>query len=118
VWRAEKSWNGVAILAHGCEPVLTRTALPGDAEDTQSRYIEAAVKGVLIATLYAPNGNPPPGPKFKCKLAWMIVIVLQEPRGSYTDVRMIGQRIRCSSAISSGLVMRESAVCQHSHCLV
>ena len=55
----------------GYEPVLTRTALPGDPADTQSRYIEAAVNGVLIATLYAPNGNPQPGPKFKYKLAWM-----------------------------------------------
>jgi exodeoxyribonuclease-3 len=71
VWRGEKSWNGVAILARGCEPVLTRTALPGDPSDKQSRYIEAAVQGVLVATLYAPNGNPLPGPKFKYKLAWM-----------------------------------------------
>jgi exodeoxyribonuclease III len=71
VWRGQKSWNGVAILAHGNEPVMTRTALPGDAADTQSRYLEAAVSGVLIATLYAPNGNPQPGPKFKYKLAWM-----------------------------------------------
>ena len=71
VWHGEKSWNGVAILGGGCEPVLTRTTLPGDPGDTQSRYIEAAVNGVLIATLYAPNGNPQPGPKFKYKLAWM-----------------------------------------------
>jgi exodeoxyribonuclease III len=71
VWRGEKSWNGVAILSRDCEPVLTRTELPNNAADTQSRYIEAAVKGVLIATLYAPNGNPQPGPKFKYKLAWM-----------------------------------------------
>jgi exodeoxyribonuclease III len=71
VWRGQKSWNGVAILAHGTEPVVTRTALPGDPADMQSRYIEAAVNGVLIATLYAPNGNPQPGPKFKYKLAWM-----------------------------------------------
>jgi exodeoxyribonuclease III len=71
VWRGERSWNGVAVLMHGCEPVLTRTALPGDPADTQSRYVEAAVNGVLIATLYAPNGNPQPGPKFKYKLAWM-----------------------------------------------
>ena len=56
----QKSWNGVAILASGCEPVLTRFALPGDPDDRQSRYIEAAVKGVLVATLYAPNGNPQP----------------------------------------------------------
>ena len=71
VWRGQKSWNGVAILARDSEPVVTRTELPGDPDDTQSRYIEAAVKGVLIATLYAPNGNPQPGPKFKYKLVWM-----------------------------------------------
>jgi len=71
VWRGEKSWNGVAILARGCEPVLTRNRLPGDPSDAQSRYIEAAVGGVLIANLYAPNGNPQPGPKFAYKLAWM-----------------------------------------------
>jgi exodeoxyribonuclease-3 len=71
VWRGEKSWNGVAILARDCEPVVTRTELPGDTSDRQSRYIEAAVNGVLIASLYAPNGNPQPGPKFNYKLAWM-----------------------------------------------
>jgi len=71
VWRGQKSWNGVAILGRGLEPVLTRTALPGDATDAQSRYLEGAVGGVLIATLYAPNGNPQPGPKFDYKLAWM-----------------------------------------------
>ena len=71
VWRGEKSWNGVAILGRGRGPVLTRTGLPGDPADMQSRYIEAAVNGVLIATLYAPNGNPQPGTKFKYKLAWM-----------------------------------------------
>jgi exodeoxyribonuclease III len=71
VWLGQKSWNGVAVLARDCEPVVTRTALPGDPDDTQSRYIEAAINGVLIATLYAPNGNPQPGPKFKYKLAWM-----------------------------------------------
>jgi exodeoxyribonuclease III len=71
VWRGQKSWNGVAILARGMEPVLTRNALPGDPEDDQSRYIEAAVNGVLIACFYAPNGNPQPGPKFDYKLAWL-----------------------------------------------
>ena len=71
VWRGQKTWNGVAILARGSEPVVTRTELPGDPADTQSRYIEAAVNGVLIASLYAPNGNPQPGPKFDYKLAWM-----------------------------------------------
>jgi exodeoxyribonuclease-3 len=71
IWRGQKTWNGVAILARGTEPVVTRTELPGDAADTQSRYIEAAVNGVLIASLYAPNGNPQPGPKFDYKLAWL-----------------------------------------------
>jgi exodeoxyribonuclease-3 len=71
VWRGESSWNGVAILAKGSEPVLTQAELPGDANDKQARYIEAAVNGVLIACLYAPNGNPQPGPKFAYKLAWM-----------------------------------------------
>jgi exodeoxyribonuclease-3 len=71
VWRGQKTWNGVAILAHGTEPVLTRAELPGDPADAQSRYIEAAVHGVLITSLYAPNGNPQPGPKFDYKLAWL-----------------------------------------------
>jgi exodeoxyribonuclease-3 len=71
VWSGERNWNGVAILARGTEPVLTRRALPGDDEDKQARYIEAAVNGVLVASLYAPNGNPQPGPKFAYKLAWL-----------------------------------------------
>ena len=71
VWRGERSWNGVAILARGCDPVVTNMALPGDLRDAQSRYVEAAVHGVLIGTLYAPNGNPQPGPKFEYKLLWM-----------------------------------------------
>jgi exodeoxyribonuclease-3 len=70
VWRGQSTWNGVAILARGAEPVLTRDELPGDPSDRQSRYIEAAVGGMLIASLYAPNGNPRPGPKFDYKLAW------------------------------------------------
>ena len=71
VWRGQRSWNGVAILARGAEPVLTRRALPGDDADGQARYIEAAVNGVLVGCLYAPNGNPQPGPKYAYKLAWM-----------------------------------------------
>ena len=71
VWQGQRTWNGVAILARGIEPMLTRTALPGDPDDTQARYIEAAVNGVLIACIYAPNGNPQPGPKFDYKLAWL-----------------------------------------------
>jgi exodeoxyribonuclease III len=71
VWRGQPVWNGVAILARGRRPILVRDALPGDPEDRQSRYIETAVGGVLIASIYAPNGSPAPGPKFKYKLAWL-----------------------------------------------
>ena len=68
--RGQKSWNGVAILARGAEPIVTQTELPGDPKDDQSRYIEAAVNGVIVTSLYAPNGNPQPGPKFAYKLKW------------------------------------------------
>jgi exodeoxyribonuclease III len=71
VWKGQRSWNGVAILARDVEPILIRAELPGDPEDKQSRYIEAAIKGVLIGCLYAPNGNPQPGLKFDYKLAWL-----------------------------------------------
>lgn len=70
VWRGQRSWNGVAILARGAEPMMTRRQLPGDPTDDQARYVEAAVNGVLIVSLYLPNGNPQPGPKFDYKLAW------------------------------------------------
>ncbi len=70
IWQGQKSWNGVAILARGADPIETRRGLPGDEGDTQSRYIEAAVSGVLIGCLYLPNGNPAPGPKFDYKLSW------------------------------------------------
>ena len=70
VWCGQRSWNGVAILARGAEPVETRRALPGDPADVQARYIEAAVGGVLVCSLYLPNGNPQPGLKFDYKLAW------------------------------------------------
>jgi exodeoxyribonuclease-3 len=70
IWLGQPRWNGVAILARGCEPVETHRGLPGDPDDAQSRYIEAAISGVLVGCLYAPNGNPVPGPKFDYKLAW------------------------------------------------
>jgi exodeoxyribonuclease-3 len=70
IWHGQKSWNGVAILARGTAPIETGRGLPGDPEDTQSRYIEAVVNGVLIGGLYLPNGNPAPGPKFDYKLLW------------------------------------------------
>lgn len=70
VWHGQMRWNGVAILGRDCEPVETRRGLPDDPDPTHSRYIEAAVCGVLVGCLYAPNGNPQPGPKFDYKLAW------------------------------------------------
>ena len=66
----QRPWNGVALLARDAEPVEIRRALPGDAADTQRRYLEAACAGVIVASLYLPNGNPQPGPKFAYKLAW------------------------------------------------
>ncbi len=71
VWHGQKSWNGVAILGRGVEPIETRRGLPGEPEDLHSRYIEAAVSGILIGCLYLPNGNPAPGPKFDYKLRWL-----------------------------------------------
>ena len=70
IWKGQQTWNGVAILARGRTPILTRAGLPGDPDKHQARYIEAAVNGVLIGCLYLPNGNPAPGPKFDYKLAW------------------------------------------------
>ncbi len=70
LWHGQQRWNGVAILARGATPVETRRGLPGDKDDTHSRYIEAAVSGVLIGCLYLPNGNPAPGPKLDYKLRW------------------------------------------------
>jgi exodeoxyribonuclease-3 len=71
IWHGQKSWNGVAILARGQEPAESRRGLPGDPEDTHSRYIEALIEGVLVGCLYLPNGNPAPGPKFDYKLRWL-----------------------------------------------
>ena len=70
IWHGQKSWNGVAILSRVGMPVETRRGLPGDPDDLHSRYIEAAVNGLLIGGLYLPNGNPRPGPKFDYKLLW------------------------------------------------
>jgi len=71
IWNGQKSWNGVAILARKELPQEIRRELPGDDADTQSRYLEAMVNGILIGCLYLPNGNPAPGPKFDYKLQWL-----------------------------------------------
>jgi exodeoxyribonuclease-3 len=70
IWQGQKSWNGVAILSKVGQIHETRRGLPGEPEDAQSRYIEAAVNGIVIGGLYLPNGNPKPGPKFDYKLRW------------------------------------------------
>jgi exodeoxyribonuclease III len=71
VWHGQKSWNGVAILARGADPVEVGRALPGDPDDLHSRYLEADIHGLLVGCLYLPNGNPAPGPKFDYKLRWL-----------------------------------------------
>ncbi|MBH1718076.1 endonuclease/exonuclease/phosphatase family protein, partial [Stenotrophomonas maltophilia] len=71
LWQGEARWNGVALLARGTMPVESRRRLPGEPKDTQSRYLEAAVHGVIVGALYLPNGNPQPGPRFDYKLRWM-----------------------------------------------
>jgi exodeoxyribonuclease III len=70
IWHGQESRNGVAILARGVQPVETRRGLPGDPDDTHSRYIEATVDDTIVGCLYLPNGNPAPGPKFDYKLRW------------------------------------------------
>jgi exodeoxyribonuclease-3 len=71
VWQGQKQWNGVAILARGSVPQETRRGLPRDPNDVHSRYIEAAINGIVVGCLYLPNGNPAPGPKFDYKLQWL-----------------------------------------------
>ncbi len=75
IWHGQKSWNGVAILSRVGTPVETRRGLPDDPDRAQSRYIEAAVNGIIVAGLYLPNGNPRPGPKFDYKMKWFGVLV-------------------------------------------
>ena len=71
LWSGQGPHHGVAILARGVDPIQTRRTLPGDPHDREARYLEAAVNGVLVGSLYLPNGNPQPGPKFTYKLAWL-----------------------------------------------
>jgi exodeoxyribonuclease-3 len=89
IWHGQKSWNGVAILSRVGKPVETRRGLPGDPEDSHSRYIEAAVNGILIGGLYLPNGNPRPGPKFDYKLAWFDRLIVHAAELIATDMPVI-----------------------------
>lgn len=92
IWLGQKSWNGVAILTRGQAPQEVQRGLPGDDADEQSRYIEAAVNGVLVACLYLPNGNPAPGPKFDYKLAWFerLIVHAQQLMASGAPVVLAG----------------------------
>jgi exodeoxyribonuclease-3 len=92
IWQGQKSWNGVAILAKGAEPMETRRGLPGDRSDSHSRYIEAAIDGVLVGCLYLPNGNPAPGPKFTYKLKWFerLIAYAQELAAAKLPVVLVG----------------------------
>ena len=71
VWHGQKSWNGVAVLARDADPVERQRGLAGEDEDEHSRYLEAEVNGLVVASIYLPNGNPIPGPKFDYKLRWI-----------------------------------------------
>ena len=77
IWHGQKSWNGVAILSRIGKPEEVRKALPGDPDDTHSRYLEAMVNGMLVGCLYLPNGNPAPGPKFDYKLKWFDRLIVR-----------------------------------------
>jgi exodeoxyribonuclease III len=89
VWRGQKTWNGVAILARNAEPILIRTALPGGRDDTEARYIEAAVRGIVVTSLYLPNGNPQPGPKFAYKLDWFRRLKLHAAKFLKQDIPVV-----------------------------
>ena len=82
LWHGQSSWNGVAILNKGSAPLEIRRGLPGNGKDDQSRYLEAAINGIVVACLYLPNGNPQPGPKFDYKLAWFERLI-QHAQGLY-----------------------------------
>jgi len=92
IWHGQKSWNGVAILSRVGKPQEISRTLPGDEEDTHSRYIEAAVKDIVIGCLYLPNGNPAPGPKFDYKLRWFerLIIHANELLASGSPVILTG----------------------------
>jgi exodeoxyribonuclease III len=89
VWRGQKTWNGVAILARNTEPELMRTELPGDRDDEEARYIEAAVRGIVVTSLYLPNGNPQPGPKFDYKLDWFRRLKLHAAKFIKQDIPVV-----------------------------
>ena len=88
----QRTWNGVALLARDADPIVVRRALPGDPTDLQARYVEAAIHGILVASIYLPNGNPQPGPKFDYKMAWFerLIAHAADLRTSDAPVALIG----------------------------
>ena len=92
LWRGQRSWNGVAILARGGDPIESRRELPRGSGDDQSRYLEAAAHGIMVACIYLPNGNPQPGPKFEYKLAWFrrLIAHAKSLYGSGHPVALVG----------------------------
>jgi exodeoxyribonuclease III len=89
VWRGQKTWNGVAILARNADPVLIRTELPGGPDDHEARYIEAAISGIIVTSIYLPNGNPQPGPKFDYKLDWFRRLKLHAAKFLKQDIPVV-----------------------------
>lgn len=89
LWRGQKSWNGVAILARDAQPIEIRRELPGDPKDTEARYLEAAVEGMIVVSLYLPNGNPQPGPKFDKKNQWFDRMVRHAASLLETDLPVV-----------------------------
>ena len=101
IWHEQKSWNGVAILAPGADPVESRRGLPGDPEDIHSRYIEALINGVRVGCLYLPNGNPAPGPKFDHKLRWLERLTKHAEELLATEVEFLGDFLDDGHGIGS-----------------
>jgi exodeoxyribonuclease-3 len=101
IWHGQKAWNGVAILARAPGPAETGRGLLGDPADVQSRYLEGTAGGVRVGCLYAPNGNPAPGPKFDYKLRWLErftaraaeLVALPEPVVLAGDYNVLPQEI-------------------------
>jgi exodeoxyribonuclease-3 len=110
VSHGQKSWNGVAILARGVAPIETRRGLPGDPDDTHSRYIEAAIGDTIVGCLYLPNGNPAPGPKFDYKLRWFERLAQHAKNllesGSASGARRRFCRVAANRSSSEALAVR------------
>jgi exodeoxyribonuclease-3 len=70
IWHGQKSHHGVAILARGETPREVRRGVPGNDDDFEARYNECDFHGLRIASVFLPNGNPVPGPRFDYQLAW------------------------------------------------